>query len=381
MDIKVVIRIRQVTEDNGFRVDDGNREVFFEKEHFTADFVFGEQIKQECLYNSLRESLFKSFYDEKNFSIITYGQSGSGKTYTLGANLNATNDSLGIIPRFLKDLFVKSKNSQFYAEMSFLEIHDEKIKDLFDNSNKNSHLTVAKTGSGDSTVNNLLTLKISDSESALNLFQAAIKKRETTSALKKIETSRSHVIFTIYFKNILNNTMFKFSFVDLAGSEKCTKISESNILTEATYINKGLFNLELVINKFSSGDNVSFKGSNLTKLLQGSFDGHSSTFFFACINPLDTLESLNTLKYATKFKKINNKKDSQLGKKSSGSIIIESHLSELLMLRAFKKEYESKKFRDMSCSPIKISTDNINDGNNLFYCNFKLGIYFDISFL
>lgn len=133
--------------DKCIQVENCNNQVIHKKEKeskselFTYDYVFDEQTSQERLYSSLADSLFKKFFDGRHVSIITYGQSGSGKTYTLGSKYSEeSSSSLGIVPRFLRDLFLKTKDvqqvDQQLVHMSFLEIHNESLKDLFDNSKK-----------------------------------------------------------------------------------------------------------------------------------------------------------------------------------------------------------------------------------------------------
>ena len=53
------------------------------KKLFVFDRVFGEDINQEGVWDYLRESI-NSFVQGYNVSILAYGQSGSGKSYTMG---------------------------------------------------------------------------------------------------------------------------------------------------------------------------------------------------------------------------------------------------------------------------------------------------------
>lgn len=131
-----------------------------------------------------------------------------------------------------------------------------------------------------------MNLNISDSDSALKLFEGASKNRTTASTLLNSESSRSHIIFTIYLKNSLNDSTTKFIFIDLAGSEKPSKSKDQKSFDEGVAINKGLFILEKIINNLSNGEKAVFRGSNLIQILQDSLGGKSSTLFIACINPL-----------------------------------------------------------------------------------------------
>jgi len=138
-------------------------------------------------------------------------------------------------------------------------------------------------------------------------------------------SSRSHSIFTIQLIqknseiNAQTNQEFEFikisklSFVDLAGSESISKSgveAQSIRQQEASKINKSLLTLGRVINQLveNSAGHIPYRESKLTRLLQDSLGGKTKTCIIACISIADfnVDETVNTLEYMTRAKKIKN---------------------------------------------------------------------------
>ena len=139
------------------------------------------------------------------------------------------------------------------------------------------------------------------------------------------QSSRSHAIFTITLEQRENcgqageesaTIKSKFHLVDLAGSERQSKTKAKGLrLKEGININLGLLALGNVIsvlgedNPSNKTRHVPYRESKLTRLLQDSLGGNSHTVMLACVSPADSNieESLNTLRYADRARKIKNK--------------------------------------------------------------------------
>ena len=382
MDFKVALRVRSISDDaepKCINVDCENKDVFLRKhidskqDIFSFDYVFDESTTQEALYCTIAEPLLDTFFSNRNVSILTYGQSGSGKTFTLGNEYSGMTDcSIGIVPRIIKDLFVRinKQDEQYSLQISFLELYNDKLRDLL-SKDKIKSKPVVSILKGKVSVSDLIKLDISDSEYALKLFEETSKNRLTASTMKNAKSSRSHAIFSIYLNDIHNKILSKFSFIDLAGSESPTLSDDAKTVEEGISINQGLSCLELIINKLANNKMVVWRGPNLIKILGDSLGGNASTLFIACVNPLrsNACESLKTLEYAKKVKKIKRKLKPTTSLNDPRHItnsISESLFSELITLRKEKKERENKKFCDIACqTDEKPSHDtyNINQSN------------------
>lgn len=269
-------------------------------------------------------------------TIFAYGQTGSGKTHTM---LGCASDE-GIAPRLVRYLFEQintSKNDlvgeriQFTVELSFLEIYNEKVKDL---------LAIAEKGKGRSNqgesgyaecrvrnhpekgtfVEGLTRTSIDEEAQCLTAIKDGMEHRAITSTLMNDTSSRSHAIFQIALtqKMPLKGTsrLSVINLVDLAGSER---ISMSGVagqaLKEAMSINLSLSTLRRVIDilidnsKLKKGQRPSvppFRESLLTWVLSDSLGGNSKTVMVAAISPFsgNSEDTMGTLRYALKAKAI-----------------------------------------------------------------------------
>jgi Kinesin motor domain len=152
-------------------------------------------------------------------------------------------------------------------------------------------------------------------------------ERTTGDTLMHLHSSRSHAIFTITLEQVQLGVegiprvarRSKLRLVDLAGSERLKRTGAEGLrLKESVKINSGLLALGNVISILGDdkpgeqGDkqtHVPYRDSKLTRLLQDSLGGNSQTLMLACVSPLfdDVDETINTMKYANRARKIKNK--------------------------------------------------------------------------
>jgi hypothetical protein len=107
----------------------------------------------------------------------------------------------------------------------------------------------------------------------------------------------------------------KFHFVDLAGSERLKRTAaQGDRRKEGININAGLLALGNVISALSDpsskrSTHVPYRDSKLTRLLQDSLGGNSTTLMIACVSPaeINLTETINTIKYAYRARSIRNK--------------------------------------------------------------------------
>lgn len=289
---------------------------------FTYDYVFGQETHQALVYDSCVSSLIPKLFEGFNVTILAYGQTGSGKTFTMGtccSSSNAASDEAGIIPRAVQDIFqriAQTSDKIFLVRASFLEIYKEDVFDLFSKSQERESLNIREDPSGSIKIPNLTELAVTACDDTIRLLEVGSASRSTASTNMNSRSSRSHAIFTLTVEQsdkdaTAATTVAKFHLVDLAGSERAGKTKAvGERLREGININRGLLSLGNVISALCDGhSHVPYRDSKLTRLLQDSLGGNSHTVMIACVSPADSNleETLNTLRYAGRARKIKNK--------------------------------------------------------------------------
>uniref|UniRef100_A0A8D8YU54 Kinesin-like protein n=1 Tax=Cacopsylla melanoneura TaxID=428564 RepID=A0A8D8YU54_9HEMI len=261
-----------------------------------------------------------------------YGQTGSGKTHTLTGppgmfNRKKPPDPLhaehGIIFRsflYLFSLLQDRQDVHYVLKATFLEIYNEKVIDLLNNTRRSLPVRWSKK-SRSFFVENLFTVDCEELDDLLAVLEEGLRNRSVGSHAMNEHSSRSHTMLTISItsEQLMDNGVYitkagKINFVDLAGSEMTKKThSEGKTLREANNINKSLMVLGYCISSLSDpkkrGGHIPYRDSKLTKLLADSLAGSGVTLMIATISPSlsNISESLNTLRYAARAKRIRTK--------------------------------------------------------------------------
>ncbi|XP_042658187.1 kinesin-like protein KIF9 isoform X3 [Tyto alba] len=269
---------------------------------------------QELAYETVARKLVSEALIGYNGTIMCYGQTGAGKTYTM-TGATAEYEHRGIIPRALQQVFKAAAHS-VSVRISYLEIYNETLFDLLS--------TMTSTGTSDVPmavvdcpqgvyVKGLSIHSVSHEEDALNLLFEGETNRVIAEHTLNKNSSRSHCIFTIYIESrfrvfsdvkCINS---KINLIDLAGSERLSKTrSEGQVLKEATYINKSLSFLEQLIIALGDPkrDHIPFRQSKLTHVLKDSLGGNCNTVLVAniCGEAVHVEETLSSLRFATRMK-------------------------------------------------------------------------------
>ncbi|KAK7582634.1 hypothetical protein V9T40_014079 [Parthenolecanium corni] len=299
---------------------------------FTFDFCFdsidarsNQFVDQETVFKCVGEDILDNAFQGYNACVFAYGQTGSGKTYTM----MGSNENKGIIPRLCDALFDRiamKENTEltFKVEVSYMEIYNEKVRDLLDpNANKQS-LKVREHNVLGPYVDGLSQLAVTSFEDIDKLMTEGNKSRTVAATNMNSESSRSHAVFSIILTQILTDVksgvcgekVSRMSLVDLAGSERAVKTGAiGERLKEGSNINKSLTTLGLVISKLADQSNlknkdkfVPYRDSVLTWLLKDNLGGNSRTVMVATISPAadNYEETLSTLRYADRAKRIVN---------------------------------------------------------------------------
>ncbi|XP_070390402.1 chromosome-associated kinesin KIF4-like isoform X2 [Dermacentor albipictus] len=289
---------------------------------FSYDYVFGVESSQVQIYDACVSKLLPKVFEGFNVTILAYGQTGSGKTFTMGTCCSsncASSEDAGIIPRAVQDIFKHiSVNTEkiFLVRVSFLEIYKEDVFDLFSKNQDRESLQIREDQNGAIKIFNLTELNVTTPEETIRLLEVGSASRSTASTNMNARSSRSHAIFTLTVEQQEKSSggaimVAKFHLVDLAGSERAGKTKAvGERLKEGITINQGLLSLGNVISALCDGhSHVPYRNSKLTRLLQDSLGGNSHTVMIACVSPADSNleETLNTLRYADRARKIKNK--------------------------------------------------------------------------
>ena len=299
----------------------------FQLHRFTFDSIFDMDSLQEDVYNITAKQAVQSVLEGYNSTIFCYGQTGTGKTYTMeGFTYESKNPNRGIIQRTIQDIFnyiemTSNENTKFIIRASFLQIYNENISDLLKPDKKN--LQIREDKKKGIYVDLLSEWAVRTPVDLYALLKKGGNLRATSSTYMNDVSSRSHAVFVITVEQMTielnqgNKTQIKvgkLNLVDLAGSERIRITGTTGQqLEESKKINKSLSCLGNVINALTDKKNknnyIPYRDSKLTRLLQDSLGGNCKTTMIAMISPSQDAfsESLSTLYFAQRAKKIKNR--------------------------------------------------------------------------
>ncbi|XP_060805148.1 kinesin-like protein Klp98A [Amyelois transitella] len=343
MSAKLIVQMdgkktRLLTVKNSKEQNDGTREKYkdftFDHSYWSYDSGDPHYASQEQVFSDLGLDVIDSAFEGYNACVFAYGQTGSGKTFTM----MGSPECQGLIPRICRQLFSrvaagKESGASYRTEVSYLEIYNERVKDLLSEDAGHS-LRVREHPKLGPYVQDLSKHLVSDYDDIQECMHRGNLHRTTASTQMNDVSSRSHAIFTITFvqasylrhNNMPSETVSKVHLVDLAGSERADATGATGQrLVEGAHINKSLVTLGSVISALAdsahaaAADNrnknnkknvfIPYRDSVLTWLLKDSLGGNSKTIMIAAISPADCNygETLSTLRYANRAKNIINK--------------------------------------------------------------------------
>ncbi|EPB86057.1 kinesin family member C1 [Mucor circinelloides 1006PhL] len=283
---------------------------------FTFDRVFSPEASQKDCFEEISQ-LVQSALDGFNVCIFAYGQTGSGKTFTMQGPSSPTEETSGMIPRAVQQIYevvqqLKQFGWEYKMEGQFLEIYNETINDLLGNSSNYGKIKheIHHEKNGKTSVTEMTSVVL-DSPSKVKLMLRKANQNRATGATNMNErSSRSHSVFTLQLTGhnaaTGENTAGILNLIDLAGSERLSMSgSTGDRLRETQAINKSLSCLGDVIHALinnKEGGHIPYRNSKLTYLLRNSLGGNCKTLMFVNVSPLMEHfgESLCSLRFATK---------------------------------------------------------------------------------
>ncbi|PON40942.1 Kinesin-like protein [Parasponia andersonii] len=281
------------------------------KKSFKFDRVFSPKDSQVDVFADASPMVI-SVLDGYNVCIFAYGQTGTGKTFTM----EGTEQNRGVNYRTLEQLFEiakeRSETFMYDISVSVLEVYNEQIRDLLVTSSTSKKLEIKQASEGSHHVPGIVEAKVTNIDQVWTVLQAGSNARAIGSNNVNEHSSRSHCLLCIMVraKNLMNGdcTKSKLWLVDLAGSERLAKTDvQGERLKEAQNINRSLSSLGDVISALANkSSHIPYRNSKLTHLLQDSLGGDSKTLMFVQISPSDQDlgETVSSLNFATRVRGI-----------------------------------------------------------------------------
>ncbi|TPX40808.1 hypothetical protein SeMB42_g05867 [Synchytrium endobioticum] len=310
------------------------------------DRVFGPDADQETVFSDVVAPILEEVLMGYNCTIFAYGQTGTGKTYTMEGNLDAIRGrDAGIIPRTLYSLFdtLERDQNEYSVRVSFIELYNEELKDLLSVDDVKLRIFEDLAKKGSVVIQGLEELLVKNAEDVIAILQRGSIKRQTASTKMNEVSSRSHCIFsiTVHIKETTPDgeellKVGKLNLVDLAGSENIGRSgAEKKRAQEAGMINQSLLTLGRVINALvDRSPHIPYRESKLTRLLQDSLGGRTKTCIIAAVSPArsNLEESMSTLDYAHRAKNIRNKPE--VNQKMTKKALIREYVNEIERLKS-----------------------------------------------
>ncbi|XP_047168184.1 kinesin-like protein KIN-UA isoform X1 [Vigna umbellata] len=300
---------------------------------YEFDEVLTEFSSQKRVYEVVARPVVESVLDGYNGTIMAYGQTGTGKTYTLGRLGEEDNAARGIMVRAMEDILAHISLETDSVSVSYLQLYMETIQDLLDPANDNIAI-VEDPKTGDVSLPGASLVDIRDQQSFVELLRLGEAHRFAANTKLNTESSRSHAILMVHVKRSVKGrdaalssengnhphmvktikpTLVlkgKLVVVDLAGSERIDKSgSEGHTLEEAKSINLSLSALGKCINALAENSaHVPFRDSKLTRLLRDSFGGTARTSLVITIGPSPRHrgETASTIMFGQRAMKVEN---------------------------------------------------------------------------
>ena len=283
---------------------------------FSFDKIFTPKSTQDDIYSNVGSLIVEDIMAGYNGTIFAYGQSGSGKTYTMYGEDIFDEDKKGIIPRIVCEIFKKMEKIEdvdFTIKLSVVEIYKEILYDLLTGKN---NLKIIET-KDKIHIENLSQIYLSDLNEFFDYTELSQRNRKVAETKLNHNSSRSHCIMILeVIQNFKKEKIIKkgiLNLVDLAGSEKVSKTcAVGETLLEAKKINLSLSTLGNVIHSLTTKDfkgHIPYRDSKLTRILKESLGGNYKTYLIVTCSPhsFNLDEIISSLNFAKRVKCIKNK--------------------------------------------------------------------------
>ena len=302
----------------------------FDRKCFTFDSVYDGSSSQKDIYSKVADPVVNSVMQGYNGTIFAYGQTGTGKTFTM---IGGTGESKGVIPRSISQIFLsiqQSPSHSFSIKIGFLQLYMEMLQDLL-SPDDNKTIKIRENADDGVYLTGVSWKTVSSVKQCMDWLAVGDRNRSTAFTSMNAHSSRSHAVYMVKIEKRVKYTpeqleelekkgeapdqsMTKSTLylVDLAGSERVSKSKATGSrLDEAKNINLGLLALGNCIQALSDkkAKYVPFRDSKLTRLLEDSLGGNSKTSLVVTIGPSlgHYQESISSLLFGTRAMKVENR--------------------------------------------------------------------------
>ncbi|KAG8855775.1 kinesin motor protein cin8 [Serendipita sp. 411] len=372
---------------------------------YPFDRVFGPAADQAMIYQEVVKPMLDEVLLGYNCTLFAYGQTGTGKTYTMQGDLTPSvsggpSAGAGMIPRVLANLFahLEANVPDYSVKVTYVELYNEELRDLLSPSlsgpvgseqpmakgsagqyqsqaqaqaNSKDGPKIFEDARGGVFIQGLEETFVKDAQEAIAQLRKGSERRQIAATKFNDHSSRSHSVFTVTVHTKTKETgtsgsvggvpgedylrTGKLNLVDLAGSENIGRSGAENMRArEAGSINQSLLSLGRVINALvAKHSHIPYRESKLTRLLQDSLGGKTKTCIVANVSPAESNleETFSTLDYALKAKSISNKPE--VNQKMTRNSLLKEYIglieclkADLLAAREKNGIYMSKKSWD-----------------------------------
>lgn len=356
--VKVAVRVRPLSSKEikeGFntivRMDKKRSCVYVknpqgEELQYTYDYVYPADTRQEEIYENTAAPIVAGCLEGFNGTIFAYGQTGTGKTYTMDG-IAEEPEKRGIVPRAFEHIYdfatANAETHKVSVSVQYVELYNEEIRDLLLSSKETPvPLKLHEHPQKGFIIDGVKSMVANSFEEILKIQKVGFKHRKTRKTAMNDESSRSHSILTLVIETLTeidgsqHIRQGRLNLVDLAGSERVKKTKvEGDGLVEAASINYALMVLGNCISalttKSSGKVHIPYRDSALTKILRDSLGGNARTLMIANIGPAEYnfVETISTLRYAERAKKIENKPSVNMDPKDALLLELQQEMQKL----------------------------------------------------
>ena len=315
---------------------------------YTFDHLYFPESTNDDIFTSVVKNVVMQSMNGYNGSIFTYGQTSSGKTFTMNGRLSQP----GIIPLSIFFCFKAIQDNfpdrEFLFRVSYIEVYNEQVKDLLNT--EPSNIKIQHDPKQGTILSGVKEQVVLSPQQVISLLKAGEAQRHVGATDMNDKSSRAHTLFKLIIESKSRadtaDAPVRVSYlnlVDLAGSENAKMTnSQGERAREAKFINQSLLTLSLIIHRLSEEkpgavkkQYLPYRDSKLTRLLQASLSGNAKIAVICTVSPTFKCveETHNTLKFAARAKKIKT------------NAVVTEVVDDKTLLRAYKIEINNLKAR------------------------------------